>query len=155
IFAAIWILYFSFGLRRSPRLAAAGLALSLTVLVHTSHLLFFGAVAGLVLGFLVAAFDRATLPWLVVALAAPVVVNLPWLLGTDLGGKSGALLSLSSAASFGANLGRYVGRIELYAFSLLILVTALVVVAVVTRMRLDFTSGETRSCLFLVAFVVA
>ena len=155
IFAAIWILYFFFGLRRSPRLAAAGLALSLTVLVHTSHLLFFGAVAGLVLGFLVAAFDRATLPWLVVALAAPVIVNVPWLLGTDLGGKSGALLSLSSAASFGANLGRYVGRIELYAFSLLILVTALVVVAVVTRMRLDFTSGETRSCLFLVAFVVA
>jgi 4-amino-4-deoxy-L-arabinose transferase-like glycosyltransferase len=155
IFAAIWILYFFFALRRSPRLAAAGLALSLTVLLHTSHLLFFGAVAGLALGFLIVAFDRAVLPWLLAALAAPIVVNLPWLVGTDLGGKSGALLSLSSAASFGANLGRYAGRIELYAFSALLLVTALVVVAVATRMPMDFASTEARACLFLVVFAIA
>lgn len=155
IFAAIWILYCFFALRRSPRLAAAGLALSLAVLLHTSHLLFFGAVAGLALGFLLLSFDRAVLPWLTTALAAPIIVNLPWLLGTDLGGKSGAVLSLSTAASFGANLGRYAGRIELYAFSALLLVTALVAVAVATRMPTDFGSAETRACLFLVAFAVA
>jgi len=135
IFAAIWILYFFFTLRRSPRLAAAGLALSLTVLVHTSHLLFFGAVGGLALGFLIVSFDRKVLPWVLAGLIAPSIVNLPWLVGIDLGGQSGPLLTSSSAASFGANLGRYAGRIELYAFSALLLVTALVVVAVATRCR--------------------
>ena len=36
IFASIWILYFFFSLRERPRLGAAGLALSLTMLLHTS-----------------------------------------------------------------------------------------------------------------------
>jgi hypothetical protein len=155
IFAAIWILYCFFTLRRSPRLATAGLALSLAALLHTSHLLFFGAVAGLALGFLLVVFDRAVLPWLVVSLAAPIIVNLPWLLGTDLGGKSRALLSLSSVASFGANLGRYAARIELHAFSALLLVTVVVAVAVVTRMPVAFGSAEARACLFLVVFAAA
>src|SRR5207249_1094457 len=79
IFAAIWFLYFFFTLPRSPRLAAAGLALSLTVLVHTSQLLFFGAVAGLALGFLIVSFDREVLPWVLTGLIAPSIVNLPWL----------------------------------------------------------------------------
>jgi len=155
IFAAIWILYFFFTLPRSPRLAAAGLALSLTVLVHTSHLLFFGAVGGLALGFLIVSFDRKVLPWVLAGLIAPSIVNLPWLVGIDLGGQSGPLLTSSSAASFGANLGRYAGRIELYAFSALLLVTALVVVAVATRMPMPLASAEARACLFLVIFAIA
>lgn len=65
------------------------------------------------------------------------------------------MLSLSSVASSGANLGRYAGRIELYAFSALLLVTALVVVAVATRMPMDFASNESRTCLFLVVFAIA
>ena len=47
LFASIWILYFFFTLPVRRRLAAAGLALALTVLVHASHLLFMGAVVGL------------------------------------------------------------------------------------------------------------
>ena len=155
IFAAIWILYFYFVLPRYRRLGAAGLALALTVLLHTSHLLFFGAVAGLVLGFLVVSFDRTVLPWLTAALGAPVVVNLPWLLAADLGGKSSALLSLASVASFAANLAWYAARIELYAFPALLLVTALVAVAVTTGAPMNLGSAETRACLGLVLFAVA
>ena len=121
IFAAIWILYFFFSLRRSPRLAAAGLALALSVLLHTSQLLFFGAAAGLALGFLIVVFDRAVLPWLTAALVAPVLVNLPWLLASDLGGKSRLLLSLNSVVQFGGNVARYASKIELYAFPALLL----------------------------------
>lgn len=155
IVTAIWILHCFFALRRSPRLAAAGLALSLAVLLHTSQLLFFGAVAGLLLGFLLVAFDRAVLPWLVAALGAPLIVNLPWLLGSDLGGKSGALLSLSTVASFGANLGRYAAKIELFAFPALLLGIVVVTVAVVTRMPVGLACAESRACLFLVVFAVA
>ena len=155
IFAAIWILYFFFSLPARRRLAAAGLALALSVLLHTSHLLFFGAVAGLLLGFLVVSFDRTVLPWLTAALATATLVNLPWLLGADLGGKSSILLSLSSIASFGANLAQYAAQIELYAFPTLLLVTAFVAVAAWSRARMDLGSAETRACLFLVAFAIA
>src|SRR5207249_201786 len=88
----IYLTAASFSLRRSPRLAAAGLALALSVLLHTSQLLFSGAAAGLALGFVIVVFDRAVLPWLTAALVAPVLVNLPWLLASDLGGKSRLLL---------------------------------------------------------------
>ena len=155
IFAAIWILYCFFSLPARRRLAAAGLALALSVLLHTSHLLFFGAVAGLLLGFLVVSFDRTVLPWLTAALATAILVNLPWLLGADLGGKSSILLSLSSIASFGANLAQYAAQIELYAFPTLLLVTAFVAVAAWSRARMDLGSAETRACLFLVAFAIA
>ncbi|TMK29252.1 MAG: glycosyltransferase family 39 protein [Actinobacteria bacterium] len=155
IFASIWILYFFFSLRERPRLAAAGLALSLTMLLHTSQLLFFGAVAGLVLGSVVARFDRATLPWLAAALAAAVALNFPWLFGSDLGGKSGNLLSLNSAATYLTSLLWYVTRIEVYAFSAVPLVTALTVVAAMKWARIDFAAPETRACLFLVVFTVA
>src|SRR2546426_5834893 len=60
IFAAIWILYCFFSLPARRRLAAAGLALALSVLLHTSHLLFFGTVAGLLFGFL---WSRSTAPF--------------------------------------------------------------------------------------------
>jgi 4-amino-4-deoxy-L-arabinose transferase-like glycosyltransferase len=133
IFASICILYFFFSLRERPRLAAAGLALSLTMLLHTSQLLFFGAVAGLVLGFLVARFDRAALPWLAAGLAAASALNFPWLLGSDLGGKSGNLLSLNSAATYLTSLIWYVTRIESYAFSVVLLGAALVVVVAALR----------------------
>jgi len=49
--------------------------------------------------------------------------------GADLGGKSSILLSLSSIASFGANLAQYAAQIELHAFPTLLLVTAFVAVA--------------------------
>src|SRR5262249_16818453 len=139
IFASIWILYFFFSLRERPRLAAAGLALSLTMLVHTSQLLFLGAVAGLVLGFLVARLDRAVLPWLGAGLGAAVALNFPWLVGSDLGGKSGNLLSLNSAALYLTSLLWYVTRIESYAFSAVLLVAALVVVVAVKWTRIDFS----------------
>jgi 4-amino-4-deoxy-L-arabinose transferase-like glycosyltransferase len=155
IFASIWILYFFFSLRERPRLAAAGLAVSLTMLLHTSQLLFFGAVAGLVLGFLVAWFDRAALPWLAAGLAASVALNFPWLLGSDLGGKSGNLLSLNSAAIYLTSLIWYVTRIESYAFSALLLGAALVVAVAMKWTRIDLAAPETRACLFLVAFTVA
>ena len=155
IFAAIWILYFFFSLRRSPRLAAAGLALALSVLLHTSQLLFFGAAAGLALGFLIVVFDRAVLPWLTAALVAPVLVNLPWLLASDLGGKSRLLLSLNSVVQFGGNVARYASKIELYAFPALLLAAGLVLVAVAAGTRMALGAAETRAGLFLVAFVVA
>jgi 4-amino-4-deoxy-L-arabinose transferase-like glycosyltransferase len=155
IFASIWILYFFFSLRERPRLGAAGLALSLTMLLHTSQLLFLGAVAGLVLGFLVARFDHAALPWLAAGLAASIALNFPWLLGSDLGGKSGNLLSLNSAATYLTSLIWYVTRIEVYAFSAVLLVTALIVVAAMKWARIDFAAPETRACLFLVVFTVA
>ena len=155
IFAAIWILCFFFSLRRSPRLAAAGLALALSVLLHTSQLLFFGAAAGLALGFLIVVFDRAVLPWLTAALVAPVLVNLPWLLASDLGGKSRLLLSLNSVVQFGGNVARYASKIELYAFPALLLAAGLVLVAVAAGTRMALGAAETRAGLFLVAFVVA
>jgi len=155
IFAAIWILYFFFSLQRSPRLAAAGLALALSVLLHTSHLLFFGAVAGLALGFLVVVYDRAVLPWLTAALVAPVLVNLPWLLGTDLGGKSRLLLSLNSVLQFIGNVARYASKIELHAFPVLLFAAALVLLAVAVGARMALSAPETRACLFLVAFAFA
>src|SRR2546427_11720239 len=67
ILAAIWVLYFFFVLATRRRLAAAGLVLSLTVLLHASDLLFFGAVAGLALGSVVVALDGAALAWLAAA----------------------------------------------------------------------------------------
>src|SRR5262249_16061728 len=155
VFASIWILYFFFSLRERPRLAAAGLALSLTMLVHTSQLLFLGAVAGLVLGFLVARFDRAVLPWLPARLAAPVALNFPWLVGSGPGGKSGGLLSLNAAPPYLTSLLWYVARIESYAYSAVLLVTALVVVVAMKWTRLDFAAPESKACLFLVAFTVA
>ena len=155
IFTSIWILYFFFSLRERPRLAATGLAVSLTMLLHTSQLLFFGAVAGLALGFLVARFDRAALPWLAAGLAAAVALNFPWLLGSDLEGKSGNLLSLNSAAIYLTSLIWYVTRIESYAFSALLLGAALRLVVVMKWTRIDFAAPETRACLFLVAFTVA
>jgi 4-amino-4-deoxy-L-arabinose transferase-like glycosyltransferase len=155
IFASIWILYFFFALRERPRVAAAGLALSLTMLLHTSQLLFLGAVAGLALGFLVARFDRTALPWLAAGLAAAVALNFPWLLGSDLGGKSGNLLSLNSAALYVTSLLWYVTRIESYAFSTVLLGAALVVVVAMKWTRLDFAAPESKACLFLVAFTVA
>jgi Dolichyl-phosphate-mannose-protein mannosyltransferase len=149
IFAAIWILYCYFWLPSRPRLAAAGLALSLTVLLHTSQIILFGVVAGLVLGFVVVAFDRAVLPWLIVALGATTFVNLPWLLASDLGGKSGNLLSHGSLQSFAVNLAWYVTRIELYGASAVLLVTAVVAVTLKTRARMNLRSADARTCLFL------
>src|SRR4030095_5028272 len=134
---------------------AAGLALSLTMLLHTSQLLFFGAAAGLVLGFLVARCYRAALPWLAPGLAAAAALNFPWLLGSDLGGKSGNLLSLNSAALYLTSLLWYVTRIESYAFSAVLLVTALVVVGAMKWTRSYFAAPESKACLFLVAFTAA
>lgn len=155
IFASIWILYFFFTLPMRRRLAAAGLVLTLTVLVHTSQLLFMGAVAGLVLGFLIVSFDRTVLPWFAAALAGTLVVNLPWLIGSDLGGKSGNLLSLSSVAMYLKNLSWYATRIEVYAFPAALLAIVLIVVALVTRTRMDPSEPANRTCLFLVVFTIA
>src|SRR5262245_39262825 len=91
IFATIWVFYFYFLLPTRPRWAAAGLAAGLAVLFYTSNLLWLALVAGLVLGFFVVGFERAVIPWLVAALGATTVVGLPWLLGADVGEKSGAL----------------------------------------------------------------
>ena len=153
LFASIWILYFFFTLPVRRRLAAAGLALALTVLVHASHLLFMGAVVGLVLGLLVVRFDRAVLPWFAASLAAALVVNVPWLIGTDLGGKSGSLFALASG-EYPKRLIWYATRIEAYAFPAVLLVAVLIVLAVVTRARIDFAAPATRACLFLVVFTV-
>src|SRR5437899_559650 len=153
LLAALLIFYACFSLRSSPRLAAAGLALALSVLLHPSQLLFFGAAAGLALGFLIVVFDRAVLPWLTAALVAPVLVNLPWLLASDLGGKSRLLLSLNSVVQFGGNVARYASKIELYAFPALLLAAGLVLVAVAAGTRMALGAAETRAGLFLVAFV--
>jgi hypothetical protein len=155
IFASIWILYFFFTLRARRRLAAVGLALALTVLIHTSQLLFMGAVAGLVLGFVIVSFDRTVLPWFAAALAAPLVVNFPWLIGSDLGGKSGNLLSLGSLATYLKNLIWYATRIEVYVFPAAAFAIVLIVVALVTRARLDPADPANRACFFLVVFTVA
>jgi Dolichyl-phosphate-mannose-protein mannosyltransferase len=154
ILAVIWILYFYFWLPNRPRLAAAGLALALSVLVHTSHILLFGAVAGLVLGFVVVSFDRAVLPWLAAAIGGPIVVNLPWLLAADPGGKGGTWLTHGSLGSFGLNLAWYVTRIELYGASTLLLATTLIAVKVATRRRPLLGPADRRTCLFLVVFAL-
>src|SRR5262249_61771959 len=95
------------------------------------------------------------LPWLAAGLAAAAALNYPWLLGSDLGGKSGNLLSLNSAALYLTSLLWYVTRIESYAFSAVLLVTALVVVVAMKWTRFDFAAPENKACLFLVAFTVA
>ncbi|MGH7302732.1 MAG: ArnT family glycosyltransferase [Candidatus Rokuibacteriota bacterium] len=154
IIAAIWVLYFFFLLPTRRRLAAAGLALALTVLLHASHLLFFGAVAGLALAALVVVRDRALLPWLGVAVAGSVVVNAPWLLGSSVGQTSGRLLALGSVKSFAWNLVGYATRIELYAFPAVLLAAALAVLVVATRSRPDLRSGGVRACLALCAFAL-
>ena len=154
IFAAIWALSFFFMLPARRRLAAAGLALALTALLHTSHLLFFALAAGLVLGFVVIGFDRAVFPWLGSALIATAVVGLPWMVGADLGEKSGFLLARNSPQIFVGNLGRYAARIELYAFPALLLTASLVGTAAATRARLDLRAPWARTCLFLLALVI-
>jgi hypothetical protein len=148
IFAAIWALSFFFMLPARRRLAAAGLALTLTALLHTSHLLFFAVAAGLVLGFVVIGFDRAVFPWLASALIAAAVVGLPWMVGADLGEKSGFLLARNSPQIFAGNLGRYAARVELYAFPALLLTASLVGTAAATRARLDLRAPWVRTCLF-------
>lgn len=155
IFASIWVLYFFFTQRARRRVAAVGLVLALTVLVHTSQLLFMGAVAGLVLGFVVVSFDRTVLPSFAAALAATLVVNFPWLIGSDLGGKSGNLLSLGSVATYLKNLIWYATRIEVYAFPATLLAIVLIVVALVTRTRIDPADPANRACFFLVVFTAA
>lgn len=155
IFASIWVLYCFFTLRARRRLAAVGLVLALTVLVHTSQLLFMGAVAGLVLGFVVVWFDRTVLPWLAAALAATVVVNIPWLIGSDLGGKSGNLLASGSVATYVKNLIWYATRLEVYAFPVALLAVVLIVVALVTRTRIEPVDPANRACVFLIVFTVA
>ncbi len=154
IIAAIWVLYFFFLLPVRRRLAAAGLALALTVLLHASHLLFFGAVAGLALAAAAVMRDRALLPWLGAAVAASVVGNLPWLLGSSVGQTSGRLLALGSLKSFAWNLAAYATRIELYAFPAVLLAAALVVLAVATRSRPDLRSGGGHACLALCVFAL-
>jgi hypothetical protein len=154
ILAVIWVLYCFFLLPVRRRLAAAGLALALTVLLHTSHLMFFGAVAGLALGSVVVALDVTLLAWLATAVAAAVLVNLPWLFGAGLGETSGRLLALGSLKSFAVNLGGYATRIELHAFPALLLAVALIAVAVVTRARPDSRSPGVRVCLALCAFAL-
>ena len=106
ILAAIWVLYFIFVLATRRRLAAAGLVLSLTVLLHASHRLFFGAVAGL-------ALDGAALAWLAAAGATAIAINLPWLFAASIGETTGRLLALGSVKSFAWNLAGYATRIEL------------------------------------------
>ncbi len=142
ILAAIWVLYFFFLLPTRRRLAAAGLALSLTVLLHASHLLFFGAVAGLALAALVLALQAAVLEWLAAAVAGTIIVNLPWLLGSGVEQTSGRLLALASVRSFVSNLASYGARIELYAFPAVLLAVALIALAVVTRARPDVRIGR-------------
>jgi hypothetical protein len=154
ILAAIWVLYFFFLLPTRRRLAAAGLALSLTVLLHASHLLFFGAVAGLALAALVLALQAAVLEWLAAAVAGTIIVNLPWLLGSGVEQTSGRLLALASVRSFVSNLASYGARIELYAFPAVLLAVALVALAVATRARPDLRSVAVRACLALVAFAL-
>src|SRR4029077_2140876 len=122
------------------RLAAAGLALSLTVLLHASHLLFFGAVAGLALAALVLALQGAVLEWLAAAVAGTVIVNLPWLLGSGVEQSSGRLLALPSVRAFVSNLASYGARIELYALPAVLLAVALIGLAVATRARPDVRS---------------
>jgi hypothetical protein len=153
IFAAIWILYFYFWLPRRPRVAAAGLALALSVLLHTSLLQFLGTIAGLVLAWCVGR-DRAVLPWLAVAIGAAMVVNLPWLVAADLGGKSGTLLPHGSMLSFGINLLWYATRIELYGVAALLLIAVALAVVVKTGRRPNLRSPETRACLVLGAFAI-
>jgi hypothetical protein len=154
ILAVIWVLYFFFLLPTRRRLAAAGLALALTVLLHASQLLFFGAVAGLVLAALVLALEAAVLEWLAAAVAGAVIVNLPWLLGSGIEQTSGRLLALGSVKSFVSNLATYAVRIELYAFPAVLLAVALGAMAVTARVRPDVRSIAVRACLALVAFAL-
>jgi len=154
IFAVIWVLYFFFLLPSRRRLAAAGLALALTVLLHASQLLFFGALAGLALAALVLRLEAAVLEWLVASVAGTVIVNLPWLLGSGVEQTSGRLLALGSIESFARNLASYAGRIELYAFPAVLLSAALIGLALATRTRPDFRSVAVRTCLALVVFAL-
>ncbi len=154
ILAAIWVLYCFFLLPARRRLAAAGLALALTVLLHASHLLFFGAVAGLALGSIVLALDGAVLAWLTAAVVAAMSVNLPWLFAAGLGETTDRLLALGSLRSFAANLAGYAARAELYAFPALLLAAALVAVAIATRSRPDWHSPGARVCIALCAFAL-
>jgi len=100
------------------------------------------------------ALDLALLAWLVAAVAAAVVVNLPWLLGTGVGETTGRLLALASPKSFAVNLAGYATRIELYAFPALLLGAALVAVAIATRARPDTRSPGVRVCVVLCAFAL-
>jgi hypothetical protein len=154
ILAVIWVLYFFFLLSTHRRLAAAGLALALTVLMHASHLLFFGAVAGLVLAALVLALPATTLEWLVAALAGAFIVNLRWLLGSGVEQTSGRLLALATVRSFVSNLASYAASIELYAFPAVLLAVALLGLGVAARSRPDFRSFPLRACLALVVFAL-
>ncbi len=154
ILAAIWVLYFFFLLPTRRRLAAAGLALALSVLLHASHLLFFGAVAGLALAALVQGLEAAALEWLAAAGAGAVIVNLRWLLGSGVEETSGRLLALGSVKSFVSNLASYAARIELYAFPAVLLALALLGLAVATRVRPELRSAAVRTCLALCAFAI-
>jgi Dolichyl-phosphate-mannose-protein mannosyltransferase len=154
IFALIWVLYFFFLLSTRRRLAAAGLALALTVLLHASHLLFFGAVAGLALAALMLTLDVAALEWLVAAVAGAVIMNLRWLLGSGIEQTSGRLLALGSVKSFVSNLASHAARIELYAFPAVLLAVTLLGLAVAARSRPDFRSVALRTCLALVVFAL-
>ena len=68
-----------FALPAHRHLAPTDPAVAPSAWLHMNPLQFFGAVAGLLPGFLVVSLDRAVHAWPAV-LAASVLVNLPWLL---------------------------------------------------------------------------
>jgi len=154
IFATIWVFYFYFLLPTRPRLAAAGLAAALAVLFYTSNVLWLALVVGLALGLFVVGFDRAVVPWLVAAVAATTVVGLPWLLGADVGEKSGSLFVRNSPAMYAANVGWYAWRTELHAFPMLLLAAAVAATVGMTRSRIDLRSPRARACLFFATIAI-
>lgn len=121
VFAAIWVLYFFFGLLRDRPGALLGLTLAMTVLFHSNYLVFFATAAGLGLAFFAFPFSARAALRLAGAGAATLAINLPWLWVFDVHGKTGTAIAQWSRELFVLNLWGYVWRIELYAFSLVLL----------------------------------
>ena len=152
VFAAVWVLYFFFGLLRDRPGALLGLALAMTVLFHSSYLIFFATAAGLALAFLAVSRDPRAGLRLAGAGAATLLINLPWLVVFDVWGKTGGVLTTTSLGFFASNLWGYAARVELHAFSVVLLAALVALRFALLRGRPAEGWPAPTVCLALAAF---
>ncbi|MBI4172200.1 MAG: glycosyltransferase family 39 protein [Actinobacteria bacterium] len=152
VFAAIWVLYCFFGLLRDRPGALLGLTLAMTVLFHSNYLVAFATAAGLGLAFFAFPFSARVALRLAGAVAATLVINLPWLGVFDVRGKTGATLTTLTGGLYLSNLWLYLAQIELYAFPVVLLAALVTMRFVLTSARPWEGWPAPRVCLALVLF---
>lgn len=152
--AIVWVLYFFFALLRDRRGAVLGLALAMTVLFHSNYLVLFATAVGLAFAFLAFPFDARAALRLGGAGLATLALNLPWLAVFDVRRKAGFALAAASLELYASNLWGYLLRLELYAFSVVLLAALVAAAFAFASDRLWGVWPAPRVCLALALFAL-